>query len=100
MVHNLGAIEWSLADQGFDWAQRFDDLARTRLLDDPAGVVRLPEDRDYRASVPTPDHFLPLIYFAGLAAQGTDSVEVLNDGCAYGSLSMTSYTLGLDSQRR
>ena len=99
VVHNLGAIEWSMTDQGFGWAQRFDDLARTQLLDDPAGLVRLHEDRDYRASVPTPDHFLPLMYFAGLAARGADDVEVLTDGCAYGALSMTSYTIGLGRPR-
>ena len=99
VVHNLGAVEWSMTDQGFDWAQRFDDLARTQLLDDPAGVLRLPEDRDYRASVPTPDHFLPLMYFAGLAARGGDGVEVLTDGCAYGALSMTSYAIGLGRPR-
>ena len=33
-----------------------------------------------------------MLYFAGLAAQG-GAVEVLTDGCAYGSLSMTSHTL-------
>ena len=40
---------------------------------------------------------LPMLYFAGLAAAHGDHVEVLTDGCAYGSLSMTSYTLGLDA---
>ncbi len=92
IVHNLAAMNPGYRDNGFDWAQRFDDAARTQLLDDPAAAVRLSGHRDFGASAPTPDHFIPVLYFAGLAAQG-GAVEVLTDGCAYGSLSMTSYTL-------
>ncbi|MBB3606226.1 4,5-DOPA dioxygenase extradiol [Mycolicibacterium sp. BK556] len=93
VVHNLAGMDPSLGDKGFDWAQRFDDHARAQLFEAPGDAVRLREDADYAAAVPTPDHFLPLLYFAGLAADG-DDVEVLTDGCTYGSLSMTSYTLG------
>lgn len=96
IVHNLAAMNPVLGDKSFDWAQRFDDQARTQLLTDPAGAVRLREHHDYAAAVPTPDHFLPMLYFAGLAAENGHGVEVLADGCAYGSLSMTSYTVGLD----
>ena len=94
VVHNLGAMDPSLQDGGFGWAQRFDDVARAQVLDDPAAAVRLQEHGDYQAAVPTPDHFIPLLYFAGLAAAHDGGAGVLTDGCAYGSLSMTSYTLG------
>ncbi|MEZ0355424.1 4,5-DOPA dioxygenase extradiol [Mycobacterium sp. SA01] len=96
VVHNLAGMDPTLQDRAFDWAQRFDDQARAQVLTDPADAVRLREHPDYAAAVPTPDHFLPLLYFAGVAADHTEKVGVLTDGCAYGSLSMTSYTLGLD----
>ncbi|TXI43033.1 MAG: 4,5-DOPA dioxygenase extradiol [Mycobacterium sp.] len=98
VVHNLGAIDPSVPDGGFGWAQRFDEAARTLVLDDPADAARLREHGDYRAAVPTPDHFIPLLYFAGIVAAQGGGAGVLTDGCAYGSLSMTSYTLGADAQ--
>ena len=96
VVHNLAGMDPGMGDKAFDWAQRFDDQARAQLQTDPAAAVRLCEHSDYAAAAPTPDHFLPLLYFAGLAAADGGRVGVLTDGCAYGSLSMTSYTLGLD----
>jgi 4,5-DOPA dioxygenase extradiol len=102
VVHNLGAVQWGMTDDGYDWAQRFDEAAREQMLSDPVAVAGLDAHRDYRAAVPTPDHFIPLLYLAGLAGTGTadggtgpDDVSVLVDGYAYGSLSMTAYTLGL-----
>src|SRR5438270_3566866 len=96
VVHNLGGMNWSLADEGYDWAQRFDDSAREQMLSDPTGVARLDAHRDYGNAVPTPDHFIPLLYLAGLASTASDGVDVLVDGYSYGSLSMTAYTVGLD----
>lgn len=93
VVHNLGAMQPSMGESGFDWAQRFDDVARAQILDDPAQAARLQGDADYRAAAPTPDHFIPLLYFAGLAAAQDDTATVLTDGCEWGSLSMTSYAL-------
>ncbi|MGV9711325.1 4,5-DOPA-extradiol-dioxygenase [Gordonia sp. NPDC003424] len=98
IVHNLRAVDFSRPDSGYAWAQRFDDAARTAMLDNPADYAALAEHPDYAKAVPTPDHFLPSVYLAGmLAAASADAPEepgVLVDGCSYGSLSMTSYTVG------
>jgi 4,5-DOPA dioxygenase extradiol len=96
VVHNLRSMDWGLADDGYDWARRFDDEARARMLTDPTGFATLDGHRDFRSAVPTADHFVPALYLAGLAgASDAGDTDVLVDGCAYGSLSMTSFTLGL-----
>ncbi len=95
VVHNLGLMNWERPDAGFDWARRFDEAARSVVVESPGDVLRLVEHPDYALAVPTPDHFIPLLYFAGLAAadtSSTNSPRVLVDGYANGSLSMTSYT--------
>jgi 4,5-DOPA dioxygenase extradiol len=95
VVHNLGGMNPQLADDGYDWAQRFDEEAKERMAADPAAVATLDGHRDYSSAVPTPDHFLPLLYVAGLASAAGAGTDVLIDGYAYGSLSMTAYTLGM-----
>jgi 4,5-DOPA dioxygenase extradiol len=96
VVHNLRRMDWKLADDGYDWAQRFDEDAKTRMLTDPTEFATLDAHRDFGDAVPTPDHFIPALYLAGLAgAADARDIDVLVDGYAYGSLSMTAYTLGL-----
>ncbi len=93
IVHNLRAVRWEAPDLGFDWAHRFDDAARAALTAMPADLARLESHADFRQAVPTPDHFIPALYFAGLAMAAARPARVLIDGYALGSLSMTSYTL-------
>lgn len=93
VVHNLHAIDWGKPDEGFDWAHRFDDAARAILTERPANAVSLANHRDYTHAVPTPEHFLPLLYVAGLASAVKRPTKVLVDGYTYGSLSMTRYAL-------
>ncbi|HEX7045256.1 MAG TPA: 4,5-DOPA dioxygenase extradiol [Burkholderiales bacterium] len=96
VVHNLRRIEWQRADAAFDWNRRFDEAARAVLTQAPADVLKLREHPDFPLAAPTPDHFIPLLYLAGLAAGAGRPADVLVEGYAMGSLSMTAYTLGTD----
>jgi len=97
IVHNLPGVDWSMPDAGFDWAQRFDEATQELMLTNPTELATLDAHRDYGKAVPTPDHFIPALYLAGLAgASETLGTQTLVDGYAYGSLSMTAYTLGLE----
>ncbi len=95
VVHNLGAMNWKTADAGYEWAQRFDEAAKELMTSNSTAVTDLDAHRDFAHAVPTPDHFLPLLYLAGLASADSNRTDVLIDGYAYGSLSMTAYTIGL-----
>jgi 4,5-DOPA dioxygenase extradiol len=96
IVHNLASMTDRCSDRGFDWAERFNEAARTVLTSDPEEALRLTGDRDYGLAVPTPDHFIPMLYIAGAAGASGSVCNLLTDGYAYGSLSMASYTVGLD----
>jgi 4,5-DOPA dioxygenase extradiol len=94
VVHNLGRVQWNDPDAAFDWAKRFDDAVVEQLIRDPGGILRLVEHPDFDLAVPTPDHFIPLLYLAGIAAAEGTSPEALVRGYAMGSISMTCYGLG------
>jgi 4,5-DOPA dioxygenase extradiol len=95
VVHNLRGVDWKLADHGYDWAQRFDEDAKAVMLQSPTEVATLDAHRDYATAVPTPDHFIPLLYLAGLAEAAGRPTETLVEGYTYGSVSMTGYGLGV-----
>ncbi len=95
LVHNLHRIDWDSPEGGYPWAERFDERARTTMLGSPGDVATLEADRDYSLIAPTPEHFIPLLYIAALAARSGRTAEVLVQGLAYGSISMTSFALDL-----
>lgn len=98
VVHNLRMIQWREQDMGFDWGERFDDATVNLLSQQPGDVLRLLEHPDYAKAVPTPDHFVPLLYVAGLAAAANAPLEPLLRGHTMGSISMTCF--GLDAALR
>jgi 4,5-DOPA dioxygenase extradiol len=93
VVHNLRRIDWGMEHEGVDWAHRFDDAARALMTGSPGALAALVDHADFDLAVPTPDHFIPLLYLAGLADAAGRPTDTLVDGYTYGTLSMTAYTL-------
>ena len=96
VVHNLRRIDWNQPDAGFDWTRRFDDDAASIMTSAPADIAALERHELYDLAAPTPEHFIPLLYLAGLASATDETAHVLIDGYAMGSLSMVCYTIGCD----
>jgi 4,5-DOPA dioxygenase extradiol len=96
VVHNLRRLNWRNRDSGEDWAYRFDDAAAALMSERPADIAELQQHPDYGMAVPTPDHFLPLCYIAGIAAATGTVASPLVRGCTLGSISMTCYGAGTD----
>ena len=94
VVHNLGKVNWGLPNKGFEWAHRFDDHVRNIMLTDPAQLPSVVSHPDFRYAVPSPDHFIPLLYIAGIAAACNAKISTICEGYDLGSLSMTSYKVG------
>ncbi|RYZ12326.1 MAG: 4,5-DOPA dioxygenase extradiol [Alphaproteobacteria bacterium] len=98
VVHNLKLVNWNTPEMGFDWAHRFDDAVVEQMSRDPANILKVVDHPDFQIAVPTPDHFLPLLYIAGLAAAGGVRAKTVLHGYALGSISMTSYGVGFDAE--
>jgi len=96
IVHNLHTYAWGI--QGvdpFDWAVRFEKQARDLLLkgEDERLVFYERLGRDAQLSIPTPDHYLPLLYI--IAARGAgDHVRFPVEGVDGGSVSMLAIQIG------
>jgi 4,5-DOPA dioxygenase extradiol len=96
IVHNLREIDWRNRDGGEDWAYRFDEAAAAVMKDRPGEVGVLRDHPDFARAVPTPDHFLPLLYIAGIAAASSSQAAPWVRGCTLGSISMSCYGVGMD----
>ena len=94
VVHNLARLHWNEPDSAFDWAERFDEAVLEQLQANPGAILKVTEHPDYNLAVPTPDHFIPMLYMAGVAAASGQSMEPLVRGYSMGSLSMTCYGIG------
>lgn len=94
IVHNLRLVDFRNFDKdnyGYDWAIEARETVNNYLLDgnfDPLiNFERL--NKAIQLAIPTPDHYLPLLYTLGLKDK-TDDLSLFNDKLLAGSLSMTS----------
>lgn len=93
-VHNLRT--WKRAGgEPYDWAGRFNAAVKAALLrgDDEALIDWVGLAEDAQLSVPTDEHYLPLLYVAAQRRPG-DDVSFFNDAIEGGSISMTGVRIG------
>jgi 4,5-DOPA dioxygenase extradiol len=96
LVHNLHAYAWGRHEiEPFDWALSFEARARELLLAaDHEPLIEVETlGREAALSVPTPDHYLPLLYVIAQQREG-DEVSFPVEGFDGGSISMLSVKLG------
>ena len=96
LVHNLHTYAWGQHSQDpYDWAVRFETAARDVMLTGEFGPLVNYESlgRDALLSIPTPDHYLPLLYVLGCHQKGED-IGFPIEGVDGGSISMLSVQLG------
>jgi len=91
MVHNLGILDWQHQDTGFDWAIEANTLMKNLITkgDFNSLVNYKALGKSVQLSVPTPEHYLPLLYTLGLK-DDKDTISLFNDKTIMGSISMTS----------
>ena len=93
IVHNLREMAWE--DSAYDWALEFDALIKGLILSgDHEAIIGYSElGRSARLAVPTPEHYLPLLYVLG-TQDDSDGVAFFADKVTLGSLSMRSVKIG------
>ena len=98
MVHNLHKVAWDKQDDeeyGFDWALEANEIFKKLILSNHHKELINYHllSKAVQMAVPTPDHYLPLLYALALKNE-TESVSFFNDKAVMGSLTMTSLKIG------
>jgi 4,5-DOPA dioxygenase extradiol len=93
MVHNLGEVVWQ--ETAYDWAIEFDELLKDLILSgDHDPIINYPKlSKAAQLSVPTNEHFLPLLYILALQDK-KDDVQFFAEKVTLGSISMRSLRIG------
>jgi 4,5-DOPA dioxygenase extradiol len=100
MVHNLGLIEWSRMNDdnyGFDWAVEANEKMKRYIINgDTKSLVDFrKQGNSFQLAIPTPEHYLPLLYAMALKDEN-DNISLFNDKAVAGSLTMTSVKIAKD----
>ncbi|WP_052308949.1 4,5-DOPA-extradiol-dioxygenase [Runella slithyformis] len=95
MVHNLRILNWQWNDKGYDWAIEMNDTFKSLISTNNHAALINYEGLGQAAklSIPTPEHYLPLLYILGLKEE-KEKVGFFNDKTLMGSISMTSVKVG------
>jgi 4,5-DOPA dioxygenase extradiol len=95
ITHNLGKIDWNINAQPFDWALEFDDKIKKNVLSGNHKEFIEYEKWGNIAKLahPSNDHYIPLLYSAGLADK-EEPVSFVYEGFHHGSLSMRCIKFG------
>jgi len=96
VVHNLMLMQRGEGVPAFDWARRFNEMVRAALASgNHRALIEFERaGEDTRLSVPTPEHYLPLLYIAALQAEG-ETMAFIVDGYEAGSLGMLTAAAGM-----
>ncbi len=95
LVHNLHAYAWGRhVPNPYDWAIRFEQRAKEMMLAGESRSLIAYENLGSEAllAIPTPDHYLPLLYVLGARQQG-DAITFPVEGVDGGSISMLTVQL-------
>ena len=97
MVHNLGMVAWDKLKQNFafDWAEEANEKMKSAIISsNHAPLINFQtQGKAFDLAIPTPEHFLPLLYILSLKQKDED-LNFFNDKALAGSLSMTSVKIG------
>lgn len=96
MVHNLRMLNWTMLNGGgFDWALEINEKFKNLILnDDHKALIQYQNlGKEAMLAIPTPEHYLPLIYNLGLKNKN-EGLSFFNDKAVGGSLTMTSVFIG------
>lgn len=96
MVHNLRMMSWEMINGGgYDWALEMNDKFKSLILNKEHQQLSNYKNLGAAAmlAIPTPEHYLPLMYTLGLQNVKED-VSLFNDKAVGGSLTMTSVRIG------
>ena len=94
MVHNLRMVSWKKINTpgfGFDWALKMNDTFKQLIADGDFKPLINYESlgAEAKLAIPTPEHYLPLLYSLGLKGSN-DTISFFNDKAVAGSLTMIS----------
>ncbi len=92
VVHNLARVNWDMENEGYEWAETFDQYIFDHIQERKHEKVIDYKEAGSPATLAftTIDHFAPLLYVLG-ASDKEDTITTFNKACVLGSLSMTSY---------